>query len=392
MAMLDFTLPAPVLALKARVRAFVEDAVIPREAEVARTPHRLEQVRAELQAAARTAGLFAPRVAPEYGGLGLDWRAAAIVFEEAGRSLLGPQALNCAAPDEGNMHLLHAVASAAQRERYLAPLSAGRVRSCFAMTEPSPGAGSDPAMLRTRARREGVGWVLEGDKRFISGAQGAAFAVVVARTDAGPTLFLVDADNPGWQVTRAPATLDHAFPGGHCEVALRECRVAEDAVLGEVGQGLAHAQLRLAGGRLTHCMRWLGLAARATDVAADYVRARESFGRPLADHQQVQRLIAESHIELHACRTMVWHAAWCLDTGQDARHETSMVKAFAAEALSRVVDRAVQLCGASGISEDLPLASFYREIRGFRIYDGATEVHLAAVGIRVLRKGLKGTP
>lgn len=390
--MIDFSLPDTVLALKARVRAFIDDVVIPREAEVAHDPACLEAVRAQLQQAARDAGLFAPRVSTEYGGLGLDWRAGAVIFEEAGRSLLGPQALNCAAPDEGNMHLLHAVATPAQRARYLAPLASGAVRSCFAMTEPAPGAGSDPQMLRTTARCAAGGWVIDGEKRFISGARGAAFAVVVARTDAGPTLFVVDADNPGWRITRAPDTLDHAFPGGHCEVSLTDCAVADDAVLGSVGQGFAHAQLRLAGGRLTHCMRWLGIAARATDVAVEYVRARTSFGRPLADHQQVQALIAQSHIDLHACRCMVWHAAWCLDQGQDARHEASMVKAYAAEALTRVVDRAVQLCGASGISEDLPLATFYREIRGFRIYDGATEVHLSAIGIRVLRKGLRGTP
>lgn len=390
--MIDFSLPDEVRALKARVRQFVDAQVIPAEAQLTADPTCLEALRARLQVAARAAGVFAPRVPRQWGGLGLDWRAGAIVFEEAGRSLLGPQAMNCAAPDEGNMHLLHAVATAAQQARYLRPLAAGELRSCFAMTEPEPGAGSDPRMLQTAARRAGDGWVIDGHKRFISGAQGAAFAVVVARTDAGATLFLVDADNPGWRITRSPATLDHTFPGGHCEVMLDACAVPADAVLGTVGRGFEHAQLRLAGGRLTHCMRWLGIAGRAVDVAADYVPARHSFGKPLSVHQQVQRLIAECHIELHACRTMVWHAAWCLDQGQDARHETSMVKAFAAEALGRVVDRCLQLCGASGISEDLPLASFYREMRGFRIYDGATEVHLAAVGIRALREPLPGTP
>jgi acyl-CoA dehydrogenase len=344
-----------------------------------------------LQQAAREAGLFAPRVPREHGGLGLDWRDSALVFEAAGRSLLGPQALNCAAPDEGNMHLLHAVGSAAQQARYYAPLARGQVRSAFAMTEPAPGAGSDPSMLSTRAVRDGDGWVIDGDKWFISGADGAAFAICMARTDDGPTMFLVDADNPGYQITALTPTLDHAFPGGHCEVRFAGCRVGADAVLGEIGKGYDYAQLRLGPGRLTHCMRWLGIAGRALDIAMDYVNQRESFKKRLAQHQEMQRLVAESAIEMHASRLMIWQAAWCLDRGQKALHETSMTKVFVAEAVNRVVDRALQMCGARGISEYLPLANFYREIRGFRIYDGATEVHRASIGIRLLREAAKNS-
>jgi acyl-CoA dehydrogenase len=276
--MFDFS-PRPELeALVTQVRGFVDEVVIPREADVAAEPGRLESVRAELQQAARAAGVFAPRVPVEYGGLGLDWRDSALVFEAAGRSLLGPQALNCAAPDEGNMHLLHAVGTAQQQARYYAPLARGDIRSCFAMTEPAPGAGSDPAMLLTRAVRDGDQWVIDGDKWFISGAQGAAFAICMARTEAGPTLFLVDAGNPGFEILALTPTLDHALPGGLCEVRSADCRVADDAVLGEVGKGYEYAQLRLGPGRLTHCMRWLGFAGRALDIAMDYVNRRDSFG------------------------------------------------------------------------------------------------------------------
>ncbi len=388
--MFDFSLRPGIEALVARVRGFVDEVVIPSEANVAADPGRLETIRAELQQAARAAGVFAPRVPVEYGGLGLDWRDSALVFEAAGRSLLGPQALNCAAPDEGNMHLLHAVGSAEQQARYYAPLARGQVRSCFAMTEPAPGAGSDPSMLLTRAVRDGNEWVIDGDKWFISGAQGAAFAICMARTEAGPTMFLVDAGNPGFQILALTPTLDHAFPGGHCEVRFAGCRVGDDAVLGEVGQGYEYAQFRLGPGRLTHCMRWLGIAGRALDIAMDYVNRRDSFGKRLAQHQEMQRLVAESAIEMHASRLMIWQAAWCLDRGEQALHETSMAKVFVAEAVGRIVDRAVQMCGARGISEHLPLANFYREIRGFRIYDGATEVHRASIGIRLLRQAQNG--
>ncbi len=384
--MFDFSVRPELEALLTQVRCFVDQEVIPREAEVAAQPSRLEPVRGELQHAARAAGVFAPRVPRELGGLGLDWRDSALVFELAGRSLLGPQALNCAAPDEGNMHLLHAVGSEPQKARYYTPLARGEVRSCFAMTEPAPGAGSDPSMLLTRAVRDGNQWVIDGDKWFISGAQGAAFVVCMARTETGPTMFLVDGDNPGFQILALTPTLDHAFPGGHCEVRFTQCRVSDDAVLGEVGKGYDYAQQRLGPGRLTHCMRWLGIAGRALDIAMDYVNRRDSFGKRLAQHQEMQRMVAESAIEMHSSRLMIWQAAWCLDRGERALHETSMAKVYVAEAVNRIVDRAVQMCGARGISEYLPLANFYREIRGFRIYDGASEVHRASIGIRVLRE------
>ena len=259
--MIDFSLPPEVEELRQRTRGFVRDVVIPAEVRD-RGDHGLDPtLREELQREARAAGLFAPHVSRELGGLGLDVRGQSVVFEEAGYSLLGPQALNCAAPDEGNMHLLAVVASDAQKERYLAPLAAGRVRSCFAMTEPSPGAGSDPSMLRTTAERARGGWVINGRKWFITGAEGAAFAICMARTgdavdgDGGATMFLVDAENEGLLVGHAIDTMDSAFAAGHYELEFRDCFVREDAVLGEVGLGFRYAQVRLAPARLTHCMR-----------------------------------------------------------------------------------------------------------------------------------------
>jgi acyl-CoA dehydrogenase len=319
-------------------------------------------------------------------------RGQAVVFEEAGYSLLGPLALNCAAPDEGNMHLLHVVATPEQQERYLRPLAAGEVRSCFAMTEPAPGAGSDPRALTTAATRIPGGWRIDGRKWFISGADGAAFAICMARTadridgQRGATMFLIDADNPGFKVVRRIGGLDHMVPGGHCEVLFEDCELGEDAVLGAVGEGFRYAQLRLAPARLTHCMRWLGVAQRAIEIAGDYARRRSSFGKLLAEHQAVQWMAADSAIEMQAARLMIWHAAWLLDMGHPARQETSMAKVFVSETVDQVIDRAVQICGSLGVSDELPLADFYREARAFRIYDGASEVHRMSIARRVLRE------
>ena len=367
-----------------RTRAFVREVCLPAEARF--TGHDLDAgLRAELQSAARNAGVFAPHVPAEFGGLGLDIRGWSIVFEEAGYSLLGPQALNCAAPDEGNMHLLEVVATDEQKERYLRPLAAGEVRSCFAMTEPHPGAGSDPAALSTRARRVDGGWVIDGSKRFISGAEGAAFSICMARADEGATMFLIDADNPGWSVGRRMETTDTVFAGGHSEVALRDCQVAPDAVLGEVGQGFRYAQVRLGPARLTHCMRWLGLARRALDIALDRAAEREVFGARLEELGLAQGLIADSVIDVEASRSLIRWAAGVLDSGGHGRHETSVAKVYVAEAVWRVIDRSLQLTGGDGVTGDLPLARFLGEVRPFRIYDGPSETHRWAIARRASR-------
>jgi acyl-CoA dehydrogenase len=383
---IDFALEAELVELRDRTAAFVRDVVIPaepRDVSVHGLDHRL---RAELQAAARAAGVFAPHVPAELGGLGLDMRGVAVVFEEAGHSLLGPQALNGAAPDEGNMHLLHVVATPEQKERYLAPLAVGDTRSCFAMTEPPPGAGSDPSMLRTTAKRIDGGWSISGRKWFITGAEGAAFTICMARAPEGATMFLIPAEDPGWRVERVIEAMDRSFPGGHCEVIFEDCRVSDDAVLGTVGEGFRYAQVRLAPARLTHCMRWLGLARRALDIALDYACEREAFGSKLAEMGMVQERIAQSVIDLDAARLLIWRCAWALDQGRHARRESSVAKAFVAEAVGRVVDRSLQICGSLGVSGDLPLSRIYDEVRPFRIYDGPTETHHWAIARRAVRQ------
>jgi acyl-CoA dehydrogenase len=373
--------------LRDRVTAFVDDVVSGYEGDPRETAHGpSDELRAELQEAARAAGVFAPTVSAELGGLGLDHRAQAVILEEAGRSLLGPQALNCAAPDEGNILLLDKVAAGAQRERYLEPLARGHVRSAFAMTEPAPGAGSDPEALATTAEREDGEWRINGRKWFITGAAGASFAIVMARTGDGATMFLVDEDNPGMRIVRLVDTLDASFAGGHAEVELEDCVVGDDAVLGAVGEGFRHAQVRLGPARLTHCMRWLGLARRAHEAAVAYASRREMFGTTLGQLGMAQALIADNEIDIAASRGLILQAAWALDMGQPARAETSVAKVFVAEATSRISDRSLQLCGAYGVSEDGPLARIFREIRPFRIYDGPSEVHRWSIARRALRR------
>lgn len=389
---MEFSLSPELTNLKERTRKFINEIVIPAEPRLPQDVSDWVELRGELQQAAKGAGLFAPHIPKEYGGLGLNWRDCSVLFEEAGRSLLGPQALNCAAPDEGNMHMLEKIAAPAQKEKYLRPLAQGQVRSCFSMTEPN-GAGADPNLLKTRAEYRDGKWVINGRKWFISGAIGAAYTICMARTGdgergtgSGATMFLVNADNPGFRIVRKVPTLDLGWPGGHAEVEFVNCAVNDDAVLGAVGEGFEYAQVRLGPARLTHCMRWLGAARRALEYAVKYASVRESFGKTLSEHQAVQFMVADSEIEMHAARLMIWHAAWLLDNGEKARHETSMAKVFVAETVNRVIDRAVQICGAHGISEDWPLAMLYREHRAFRIYDGPSEVHRMSVGRRVFRR------
>lgn len=384
--------PPDLEELLGRVRSFVDAEVIPREQQdLWAHPDRLDEVRRELQAIARERGIYLPHLPVELGGLGLNWRDTAAVLEEAGRSLLGPRSLNAAAPDDGNMRTLNHLATPAQREKYLLPLMAGEARSCFAMTEPAPGAGSDPGLLRTSAERRGGRWVINGRKWFITGADGAAFAIVLARTPGGATMFLVDASHPGYRLGRAIPTIDSFSPGGHSELEFVDCEVGDDAVLGEVDRGFEHAQYRLAPARLTHCMRWLGAAVRATEIAQRYVTQRESFGRKLSEHQAVQTLIADSHIDVLAARAMIAHAAARLDAlpPTKVKHESSMTKVFVSEAVHRVIDRAVQVCGGWGTTEESMLAHLYRDARPFRIYDGANEVHRASIARRVLARGTR---
>ncbi|QKZ16030.1 acyl-CoA dehydrogenase family protein [Streptomyces chartreusis] len=380
-----------VVDLAHRTAEFVRTVVVPEEeryggvSAVGGEPMRLR-----LQAAARDAGVFAPHVGTEWGGHGLDMRDRALVFEEAGWSLFGPLALNIAAPDEGNMHMLEAIASPGQKERYLRPLAAGESRSCFAMTEPAPGAGSDPAALTTRAVKVPGGWRIDGHKWFITGADGAAFAICMARTSGQPgdrggaTMFLVDAENPGMKIIRHIETLDEALFGGHCEVVFDECVVPDDAVLGEVDEGFRYAQVRLGPARMTHCMRWLGIARRAQRIAVERAAERRLFGSRLGELGMVQAMIADSEIDIAASRGLILRACVDLDRGGSGAQSTAIAKTFTAEAVWRVVDRSLQICGSLGVSGDVLLGRFLREVRPFRVYDGPSETHRWAIAKRVV--------
>jgi acyl-CoA dehydrogenase len=391
---IDLTPDPAVAELAARTAAFVDAVVAPEEQRFAGVAtDGGEELRVHLQQAAREAGVFAPHVALEYGGQGLDMRGRAVVFEEAGRSLLGPLALNIAAPDEGNMHLLEAVATAEQKERYLRPLAEGRVRSSFSMTEPAPGAGSDPAALATTASPTSGGWLVNGRKWFITGADGAAYTICMARTSGRPgdrggaTMFLIDADTPGMRIVRHIDTLDQGFFGGHCEIELDDVFVSEASVLGAVDEGFAYAQVRLAPARLTHCMRWLGIARRSQEIAVARARERELFGSRLGELGMVQSMVADSEIDIAASRLLIWQACAELDEGRSAAQSSSIAKTFVAEAVGRVVDRSLQICGALGVSGDILLSRYYREVRPFRIYDGSSETHRWAIAKRRLRHG-----
>ncbi|MER7002824.1 acyl-CoA dehydrogenase family protein [Dactylosporangium sp. NPDC000555] len=350
-----------------------------------------DELRLRLQAAAREAGLLSPHGPVDCGGLGLSMVQRAPVFEAAGYSLFGPVALNVNAPDEGNVHLLAHVASAEQRRRYLVPLVQGAVRSAFAMTEPAPGAGADPNMLMTRATKVDGGWLINGRKWFITGADGAGFCIVMARTSGEPgepggaTMFLAPAGTPGVEVVRHIGTVDRSMIGGHCEMTFTDAFVPDEAVLGGIDEGFRYAQVRLGPARMTHVMRWLGAARRAHEVAVEHVAGRAAFGSRLSDLGMIQQLIADNEIDLAATRALLLDACRELDAGRRAAMSTSIAKTFAAEALHRVVDRATQMCGGLGVSRDLPIAKIAREIRPFRIYDGPSEVHRWSIAKRAVR-------
>jgi acyl-CoA dehydrogenase len=381
--------PDDVERQRAAIAEFVRAEVIPREQEVFRTGLD-DGVRIALQATARAAGLLAPQAPAAYGGGGFSLVDSAVLLEAAGYSLLGPLALNCSAPDEGNIAMLHEIGTPDQRDRYLRPLVSGEIRSCFAMTEPTPGAGSDPAALTTTADQVDGGWVINGRKHLITGAIGASVAIVMARNGSGPvegaTMFLVDADNPGWKVGEHLHTIDATSVGGHCVVDLVDAFVSGDAVLGDVGRGFANAQVRLGPARLTHCMRWLGVARRAHDIALNRAVGRELFGSALADLGMAQQLIADNEIDLAASRALLWQTCWQLSTGIKGSEESSRAKVFISEAVGRVVDRSVQLAGGLGTSEELVLGRIYADIRAFRIYDGSSETHRMSIARRAAKR------
>ena len=378
---MDFSLTPRMQDLRDRTRAFVTDKIIPFERDPRRTSHGpTDELRLEMNALARHAGLLSPHVAEQWGGLGLNHRERAIVFEACGYSMLGPVAMNLAAPDEGNMHMLAEVATPAQKERYLRPLASGAKRSCFCMTEPSPGAGADPSALLTTAERQGDEFVINGTKWLITGADGAGFTIVMARTivdgkDVGATMFLAELPHKGFRIGRLIDSMDTSFTGGHAEVHLENMRVPADSVLGEIGSGFRHAQVRLVPARLTHCMRWLGAARRAHDIALEYANRRVAFGQAIARHEGIGFMLADNEIDMHTTRLGIWHATSLLDQGQRGNTESSMMKVHASEAIYRVVDRCVQILGGLGLTGDTEVERIFRDVRAFRIYDGPSEVH-----------------
>ncbi len=384
--MIDFSLTSEQKVLRERVREFIVERILPLERDPRQGPHGpQDDFRRELNVLAESAGLLAPHVGAEWGGLGLDHVSCAIVFEAAGYSPIGPIAMNCSAPDEGNMHMLELIATEQQKDRFLRPLAKGETRSCFAMTEPAPGAGADPNLLLTEARRDGDGYVVNGVKWLITGAQGAAFAIIMARTEEGATMLLSDMSAPGIRIERILDTIDQGFAGGHAVLRFENLRIPAQNVLGAPGQGFKYAQVRLAPARLTHCMRWLGAAGRAHDIARRYAATRQAFGKTLGEHEGVGFMLADNELDMHQCRLAIWHCAWLLDQGQSAGSASSMAKVICSEGLYRVADRCVQILGGMGVTQDTVVERIFREIRAFRIYDGPSETHRWALARRALR-------
>jgi acyl-CoA dehydrogenase len=382
---MDFTISAELEALRLKVRKFVDDEVLPVEADRS-TWNEFDNIRLverdRLREKARAAGLWAPQLPEARGGLGLTMSEQAVFYEEANRSIFGPVSFNCSAPDDGNMRLLEQVGTDLQKERFLQPMADGKCNSAFAMTEPHPGGGSDPGMIRTKAEKQGDAWIVHGHKWFISGAAVAEKFILMARTDDNLdekrrhlTAFLFERDQPGWEIVRRIENMGPDEHGGVCELKFDGLEIPDEHRLMEVGDGLKVTQIRLGPARLTHCMRWLGMAKRCMAIAADYTSEREGFGIKLADRESVQIKMGEVAHAIQIGRLLVAHAAWKLDQGDYARKEVSMAKNHVADTLHLAADTALQLLGARGYSKDTIVEWIYRYARCARLVDGASEVH-----------------
>jgi acyl-CoA dehydrogenase len=378
-----------------RVETFVREVIAPYERDSRNGPHGPSAgLVAELRGLAREAGLMTPHILGD--GDHLTQLETAAVLKRSGLSPLGPVAVNTMAPDEGNMFLLGKVATPEQKEQFLARLISGEARSAFFMTEPAEdeGAGSDPSMLKTTARLDGDTWVIDGTKTFITGADGAAVGIIMARTGdddrAHATMFLVDLPDPAVKIERVLDTIDSSMPGGHSRIAINGLRVPASAVLGAVHAGFDYAQIRLAPARLSHCMRWLGAATRAHEIAVAYATRRHAFGKRLIDHEGVGFMLAENLIDLQQAALMIDWCAGVLDAGHAGTTESSMTKVAVSDALFRVADRCVQAMGGAGVSRDSIVEQVFREVRAFRIYDGPTEVHKWSLAKKIKRAALEG--
>jgi acyl-CoA dehydrogenase len=394
---MDFAVEGELAGLRAQVRRFVDEQVIPNEKQIIDEDRRREltTLRA-LQERARAQGLYTPHLPKQWGGRGLGPMGMCVLFREMGRSPVGARVFHCDAPDQGNMELLLAAASPALQARWLKPLVDGEITSGFSMTEPAPGAGADPSNLRTRAERRAGGWVLNGHKWYTTGGGDAAFLIVMARTSddpkSGASMFVVDRRAPGIEHVRdVPTMAEPLLTHREAELRFTDVQVGDDAVLGQIGDGFRLAQLRLVPARLTHCMRWLGLAERTLQLCKAYLTTRQSFGKLLAQHQLMQHLIARNASAIHAGNLMTFHCAWMLERGlaREARPYSSMAKNQVAHTLCQVLDDAIQMHGALGYSDDLPFATWYRSARAARIADGPDEVHEVVIARDFLQSRLE---
>ncbi|MCB2014554.1 MAG: acyl-CoA dehydrogenase family protein [Sphingobium sp.] len=371
-----------------KVEAFVREVVVPYEKDPRFEVHGhgpTEDMVMEMREKARAAGVLTPHILPD--GSHLTQRETATVLIKSGLSPLGPLACNTMAPDEGNMYLIGHVASPEQKERFLKPLVEGRARSAFFMTEPAAdgGAGSDPSMMMTTCKQDGNHWVINGRKAFITGADGAKVGIVMAKSDDGACMFLVDLPDPAIRIERLLDTIDSSMPGGHAVVTIDNLRVPADQMLGASGEGFKYAQVRLSPARLSHCMRWLGCCIRAQEIASAYACKRQAFGKPLVDHEGVGFMLAENMIDIQQCELMIDWCASVLDTGSLGTVESSMAKVAVSEALMRIADKCVQVMGGTGVSGDTIVEQIFREVRAFRIYDGPTEVHKWSLAKKIKR-------
>ena len=380
---MDFTLSPATEDIRKRIRAFVEHHLLALEADpesFGEHQNINQDLLGKMREKAKSEGLWALAMPTERGGQGLDTVSMAVCYEEMNRSIFGPVVFNAAAPDDGNMIVLNKVGTEAQKDKWLQPIIDGTVRSSIVMTEPHPGAGSDPAgMMKTTATKKDDSWIIQGHKWFITGAGAAQHFLLVARTSDDPrkglTAFMFDRDQPGWGIVRRIPIMGPEEHGGHCELMFTDLEIPDENRLLEVGDGLKVVQIRLGTARLTHCMRWLGMAKRALEIAGEYVSEREAFGHKLIERESVQMKLGQATMAIHTGRLLVMNAAWKLDQGDFARKEVSMAKGAVADTLHLAVDTAIQLCGAKGYSKDTLLEWMYRYARQARLVDGASEVH-----------------
>ncbi len=393
---MDFSISDKMRTLLVTIRQFMEREVYPLEARGESSFAALVPELKKKREQVKELGLWAPQIPRTYGGMGLSFLEHALVSEELGRSPYGHYVFNCQAPDAGNMEVLMEFGTEPQKQQWLLPLVRGEIRSCFSMTEPEY-PGSNPVWMATTAVKDGNDYVINGHKWFTSAADGAAFAIVMAVTnpDADPhhraSQIIVPTNTSGFRRVRNIPCMGHAGDdwASHSEILYENCRVPRDHLLGEEGSGFAIAQARLGPGRIHHCMRFIGICERSFDLMCQRAATRElSPGDKLGSRQSIQNWIADSRAEINAARLMVLHAGWRIDQlgAKEAREEISLIKFYVANVMMNVIDRAIQVHGALGISDDILLSSFYRNGRAARIYDGADEVHKTVVAKRILKR------